>query len=84
MPAAKKIGGTEKPIVESAGYKFVNPSILGKLPPTIGSLALLLAMPCLVHRQHMGNVSIGFCLTPVNVSERLVGDQDFSLDGFGP
>jgi hypothetical protein len=45
---------------------------------------MLLAMPCLVHRQHMGNVSIGFCLTPINVSERLAGDQDFSLDGFDP
>ena len=25
----------------------------------------------LIHRQHMGYVSIGFCLAPINVSERL-------------
>src|SRR5262249_17508239 len=38
-----------------------------------GSLAMLLAMRrALVHCQHFGNVSIGFCLSPINVRERLV------------
>jgi hypothetical protein len=27
--------------------------------------------PRLIHRQHIGDVGIGFCLAPVNVSERL-------------
>src|SRR5262249_41456097 len=27
--------------------------------------------PSLIHGQHIGNVSIGFCLAPIDVSERL-------------
>ena len=35
---------------------------------------MLLAMRrCPIHRQHIGNVSIGFCLAPIDVSEGLAG-----------
>ena len=29
--------------------------------------------PSFIHRQHLGYVSIGFCLAPIDVSERLAG-----------
>jgi len=46
-----------------AGYRFSN----------WGSLAVLLAMrPRLVRPENVGNVGIGFCLTSVDVSDRLL------------